>query len=313
MRLLAVLLIALPALANVPAQSEAFQSLYNLDYDRAVALFADRTKQAPDIPESWNHLAQALLYRSLHKGGALDSESFSMGNAFLRRPEVAMPPADEKRFIEALTTSMRLTDVRLRKDPLDREALYAQGVAYAHRAQFFLLVKKANLDALRDGTRSRRAHNKLLEIESTQVDAKLIPGMHEYVVGSLPGWVKAMIFLAGFGGDKWKGISYLEDAARHGQKTGVEARVLLCLIYSREKQPARAIPIATELARAFPRNYLYRSEVALLLASAGRKREAIAAVEEIERLKRENHPDLSLMSQEKVSRLRKAVEARAGQ
>lgn len=312
MRLLVALLVVIQASASVPAQSEAFRALYNLDYDRAVALFEAHAKKAPNDPEGLNHLAQALLYRALYKGDALNSDTFSMGNAFLRRPEVTMPAADEKRFIEVLNLSMRLTEARLHQDKHDRGALYARGVAYAHRAQFFLLVKKANLDALRDGTRSRRAHNELLDLESTQVDAKLIPGMHEYVVGNLPGWVKAFIFLAGFAGDKWKGIGYLEDAARYGQKTGVEARVLLSLIYSREKQPARGIPLVRELVEAFPRNYLYRSEIALLLASAGRRTEALAAVAEIERLKRENNPNLSLMPKEKIVRLRRSVEARAG-
>ena len=287
--------------------------MYNLDYDRAIALFETAAGRTSNDPEAWNHLAQALLHRALYKAGALEIDAFSAGNSFLRRPRVAMPPADEKRFAEALATSLRLTEAMLRRDRHDRAALYAQGVAYAHRAQFSLLVKKDSLDALRNGTRGRNAHSDLLELDSAYVDAKLIPGIHEYVVGSLPGWVKAILFLAGFAGDKSKGLGYLQDAARAGEKTGVEARVMLSLVYSREKQPGRALPLMTELAEAFPGNYLYRSEVALLLASGGRKAEAMAAVEEMERLKRENSPALSLMPAAKIARLRALVQERAPQ
>ncbi len=286
--------------------------MYNLDYERALQFFESAVRANPDDPERWNHLGQAILHRSLFRGGALDSDIFTMNESFLKRPAVAMPPADEKRFVEAITTSLRLTQMRLRKDPLDRVALYAQGVAYAHRAQYFLLVKKANLDALRDGTRSRKAHNRLLELDSTMADAKLIPGMHEYVMGNLPRWVKALIFLAGFSGDKSKGISYMTDAVKNGQKTGVEARVLLSLIYSREKQPDKSLPLVKELIEAFPGNHLYRAEEALLLAAAGRKDDAISVVQNLERLKREGDANLRLMSPEGIARLRRAVEARGG-
>jgi tetratricopeptide (TPR) repeat protein len=298
--------------AAVPPQSEGFTALYNLDYDRAVSLFEESVKRSPDNPEAWNHLAQSLLYRALYRSGALDSGIFSKDNAFLKKPRTPMPAPDEKRFVEAITTSLALTGMRLRKDPNDQGALYAQGVAYAHRAQFFLLVKKANLDALRDGTRSRKAHNRLLQLNRSMADARLIPGMHEYVVGSLPRWVKALVFLAGFSGDRKKGIEYIESAAASGMKTGVEARVLLSLVYRRERQPEKGVPLVRELAEAFPRNHLYRSEVALLLAASGRHAEAISAVEQIERLKRDNHSNVSAMSQEMVARLRRAVEASAG-
>lgn len=312
MKLLALLLVTAAAFAAVPAQSEGFQAMYNLDYERALSFFESGVRAHPDDPERWNHLGQALLHRALYRGGALDSDIFTMNESFLKRPAVPMPPADEKRFVEAISTSLRLTQMRLRKDPRDRVALYAEGVGYAHRAQYFLLVKKANLDALRDGTRSRKAHNRLLELDSTMADAKLIPGMHEYVMGNLPRWVKALIFLAGFSGDKWKGIGYITDAVKHGQKTGVEARVLLSLIYSREKQPDKGLPLVKELIEAFPGNHLYRAEEALLLASAGRQQEALSAVESLERMKREGSQNLRLMAPESIARLRRAVEARAG-
>ncbi len=294
----------------MPVQSEAFRALYNLDYDRAISMFEETVRKTPNDPDAQNHLAQGMLYRALYRGGALDSGGFTMGNAFLRRPLIRMPAADERRFIEAITTSLRLTGQRLDKDRNDHAALYAQGVAYAHRAQYFFFIKKANLDALRDGTRSRKSHNRLLEVDTRHVDAKLIPGMHEYVVGSLPGWVKMLIFLAGFAGDKRKGVEYIEAAAREGQKTGVEARVLLSLVYSREKQPAKALPMVAELVEAFPENHLYRSEQALLLASTGRGQEALEAVARIESLKQQNHPHVRWMSREDVARLRRNVEAR---
>lgn len=310
MRRLAAFLFAASCHAAVPVQSEAFRAFYNLDYDRAISMFEEAARRSPNDPDALNHLAQGLLYRALYKGGALESGVFTMGNSFLRRPQVKMPPVDEKRFVSAITTSLRLTQQRLDKDKSDRAALYAQGVAYAHRAQFFLFIKKANLDALRDGTRSRKSHNRLLEVDGGHVDAKLIPGMHEYVVGSLPAWVKMLIFLAGFAGDKQKGIAHIEAAAREGQKTGVEARVLLSLVYSREKQPAKALPLVAELVEAFPENHLYRSEQALLLASAGRKEEALDAVARIESLKQQNHTHVRWMSREDVGRLRRNVEAR---
>lgn len=312
-RFVALLLVSaglcVPSLrAAVPPQSEAFQAFYNLDYDKAISLFDKAATERPDSPDAWNQLSQGVFYRRLYLEGALQSELVGKSNSFLRRPRVAMPPDEERRFLDANARAMRLALDRLAKDPNDAGALYALGVAHAHRGNFRFLCQKAYIDALRDATRSRNLHNRLQHVQPGYPDAILIPAMHDYISGSLPVMVRIFASMAGFSGNRGRGVAALKRAVLEGQKTGVEARVLLSIIYNREGKPALAVPLMAELVDAFPRNYLYRSESALLLARAGRKTEALRALEGIERMKRDNAPELASMDLQKVKRLRELVE-----
>jgi tetratricopeptide (TPR) repeat protein len=265
----------LPAPAEVPVQSEAYSAFYSLDYDRALALFERETTQNPQNPEAWNHLAHGLLHRRLFLSGGMSSELVSSNESLLKRPKLAMPPDEEKRFIEAVERSMALCRERLKVRKDDPGALYALGVAHAHRAKYHLLVRKAHFDALRDGNRSRTQHNRLRQVDPAHPDALLIPGMHEYIASKLSPFVRLLAAMAGVSGNRDRAISLLEESVRRGQKTGVEARLLLALTFHREKQPDRALPLMRDLSTAFPRNYLYRGEVVLLHAHAGERDAAV--------------------------------------
>jgi tetratricopeptide (TPR) repeat protein len=276
-----LLLIPLAASGAVPAMPEGFQALYSLEYDRALRIFEEETRQRPEDPEAWNHLAQGLLHRALYAAGALDSSAFGPGSPFLKRPKVPMSEADEARFDEAIRKSLSLCEARLRQNTRDTACLYASGVAHAHQAQLALWVKKSWREALREGTRSRQAHEKLMRLEPGLADACLIPGLHEYIAGSLPWYVRALAFLAGYRGDRREGIEHMERAVAGGRKTAVEARVMLAVVLRREKQFARAAQLMGELTAAFPANHLYRREEILLLAEAGEEQRARQRMEDL--------------------------------
>jgi tetratricopeptide (TPR) repeat protein len=304
----ALLLLPLAAVAAIPPMPEGFQALNSLDYERALRIFEQETQQRPDDPEAWNHLAQALLHRALFQAGALDSAAFGPGSPFLNRPRVPMSGADQARFDEAIRRSLSLCEARLRANPLDGACLYASGVAHAHQAQMALLVKKSWREALREGGKSRHAHEALIKVSPDFADAFLIPGLHEYIAGSLPWYVKALAFLAGYRGDRAEGIRHMERAVSGGRKTAVEARVLLGVVLRREKQYARAAQLMSELAAAFPANHLYRSEEILLLAEAGQEqsaRQRLAELESSRLLPPEKFEALSRIMEEAAARSRR--------
>lgn len=306
--LLSTFLWAAAAAAAVPPQTEAFQAFYNLDYEKAIELFERETRDHPDSPDAWNHLAQGILYRRLFLEGALQSESVGRSNSFLKQPKVELPAEEESRFLAALQRSMELAGKRIAKDSRDAGALYALGVAHAHKGNYNLLCKKAYFDALREANRSRNLHNRLRLVDPGNPDAFLVPAMHDYISGSLPLMVRLLAAMTGLSGDKKRGIALMERASREGRRTGVEARVLLAVIYNREGRSIEAVPVMRELSAAFPRNFLYRSEAVLLLARAGKREEALAALAELEKLKAANAPELALMDATKVKRLRETVE-----
>ncbi len=132
------------------------------------------------------------------------------------------------------------------------------------------------------------------------VDARLVQGMHDYVVGSLPWHIKLVGFLAGFRGDKTEGIRTLEYVAAHGDQNRVDAEVLLCAIYRRERAPGKAVPLLESLSSRFPRNYLFRFETAQMYADLGDGTRALAVIQRIEDLKRSGVPGYNRLTMEKI-------------
>lgn len=294
MALAALLLLASPLVES------GYSHFYNLEFDQAIADFELAARERPDDPAMHNHLAQALLFREMYRDGALESELVSGANPFLRRPKMEVQPEVERRFQSEIAASLALCERRLRAGEKDTAALYAMGIAYGLRANFHYLVRKAWRDALRDATAGRKAHNRISQIDPANIDARLMQGLHEYIIGSLPFAYRLVGFLAGVRGDREGGLRTVELVARHGLQNRVDAEIMLCALYRRERQPQRALPLLEDLIRRFPRNYLFRMEQSQMYSNLGDKAKALAAVGAVAEAKRRRLPGYADVPWEKI-------------
>jgi tetratricopeptide (TPR) repeat protein len=298
--LLAAIALAPRLLAQESLAAEGFDHFYNLEYDQAIADFEQAIARNPNSPDLHNHLAQALVFREMYRDGALESELVSGTNSFLRRPKLNPAPETEKRFLDEIGKAMALSGARLAKNPNDTGALYALGISYGLRSDYYWVVKKAWHDSLKDATAARRLHTRLSELEPNNVDARLVEGLDDYIVGSLPwGW-RMLGFLVGIHGDREKGIRTVQDVARNGKLDRIDAEIFLCALDRRENQPRQAIPLIEDLIRRFPRNFLLRLELSQMYSVAGDKTHALEAAEEVAQLKTRHAPGYDRVPWEKI-------------
>jgi len=138
------------------------------------------------------------------------------------------------------------------------------------------------------------------ELDPSNVDACLVQGLHDYVIGSLPPLYKMFGFLIGFRGDKEHGVRTVEQVAARGSLNRVEAQIFLAAIYRRERQPAKALPLVESLIARFPRNYLLRFEQAGMYAALGDGRKALSYVQQVAQLKTEGAPGYARVPWESV-------------
>jgi tetratricopeptide (TPR) repeat protein len=276
---------AAPVKVENPLQSPAWQLFYNNEYERAADLFRAELEKNPDDPIAYNHAAQAILYRELFRNGALESQLVTGNNPFLRRPKMNVDPAVRAEFDQDIGKAIAISNRRLERDSHDAEALYALSVTYGLRANFRFLVEKAWTEALHDATSSRKYSDKLLQLEPNLTDAYLIQGVHDYVVGSLPFYQKMVGFLAGFHGDRERGLRELQDVAEHGVLNKYDAQILLAIVYRRERRPKDAIPFLNQVCQVFPHNYLFRLEQVQMYSDAGDKASALRVLNEVEQMR----------------------------
>jgi tetratricopeptide (TPR) repeat protein len=298
-----VALVLLAAASWLPAQNlldEGWDHFYNLEYDAAIADFQRAIAQDPNSPDLHNHLAEAVVFKEMYRNGALESEMVSGNNSLLRRARMNPSPETRAQFLSEIGKSLNLASARLKQNPNDTAALYAQGIAYGLRSDYFWVVEKSWYDSLRDATSARKAHNRVAELQPDNVDARLVQGLHDYIVGSLPWQYRMVGFLVGFHGDKEKGIRIVQNVAQNGKLDKVDAQIFLCALYRRENHPDHAVPIVQELIRRFPRNYILRLELSVMYSMAGDKVHGMEAVEEAARLKRERAPGFDQMPWEKI-------------
>jgi predicted Zn-dependent protease len=107
------------------------------------------------------------------------------------------------------------------------------------------------------------------------VDAYLVLGVYEYAMGSLPAAVKMFAAIGGMHGSKKKGIEYVSRVAQEGNYDRDAARVLLAVLYRREKRPLEAAAVLQALMADYPRNYIFTIELASVYSDAGQSHDAV--------------------------------------
>jgi tetratricopeptide (TPR) repeat protein len=265
---------------NDPLNPSAFDHFYNLDYDQAVREFDQVLQRHPDDPFAVNHFLTAILFRELYRMGALNAGEYA-SDSFVRS---AHRPADQKvkeQINQLVQRALKLEEKSLAANPNSVDALYARGVTRAQFATYTALVEHAWFSALRNAVGARHDHERVLELNPSDTQAKLIVGAHNYVLGSLPWGVKVAAAMVGLGGSKEKGLEYLQQCAAGGGETSVDAKILLGLFFRREHRYDEALQMVRDIVPRYPRNVLLALEEGSLLRAAGRTDEAAAVYRKI--------------------------------
>lgn len=266
----------------------AFNHFYNLDYDRAVREFEQVLARHPDDPFAVNHLLSATLFRELYGMGVLNSGEYA-NDTFISAPHRPADPKAKQQIKDLVDRASKLEEKSLAANPNDVEALYARGVTRAQFATYTALIERAWFSALRNAVGARRDHERVLELSPSTVEAKLVVGAHNYVVGNLPWGVKAAASMVGLGGNKEKGLQYLKECAQGSGETSIDAQILLAVFLRREHRYEEALPLVRGLLARFPLDVLLALEEGHLLRAAGRNQEAAEVYRRIWQAGKEGH------------------------
>jgi predicted Zn-dependent protease len=259
-------------------------------------------EQNPQDPISYNQLAAAQLYKELYRLGMLESSALRGDNEFLRQQKPAPDPKVKAQFESTLEKARRVAESQLARDRRDQTALYALGTSYALWANYEFMIEKAWFSSLRKGGKARDYCEQLRKVNPEFVDAYLVLGVHEYVVGSLPLPVKVLAAIGGLRGSKKKGEAWVTRVSREGNYARNDARVLLVVLYRRERRPIEAARLLEELIAEFPRNYVLGLELASMYTDAGQKGRALATFRELLKKAEENAPGYQRLPREAVRR-----------
>lgn len=250
-------------------------AVYSLEYKPAREMFLRMTRLVPEHPAGYVYLANNLWLETLNSRRRL-STSIYTGDSFYSQglSDDKVDPKRDREFNDLIKQAITVARARLLKNAKDTEAMYYHASALGLRAAYSTSVRRSFRRAIGDANESVKIQRQVIKLDPQYIDSYLSIGLYEYVIDSLPlGW-KFLARLAGLKGSKKRGIEQVELVTQRGKYAADDARVVLIGLYSKQKQPEKALEMITLLATKYPRNYLFGVERAGMLYRLGRADEA---------------------------------------
>jgi tetratricopeptide (TPR) repeat protein len=264
-----------------PLVREAFDHFYNLDYPGAIERFERFHAAHPGDPQGTVLLLDAVLFQELYQQDLLDTTFYANDGFLTGRHATQEDPKARDRILALAEEAVHEADWRLGRNPNDVDALYARGWARALKCTYVAMVERGYASGFRLATQAKDDHVRLLQLDPDYIDAKLVVGVYDYVVGALPLPFKFLIGFIGITGSKSRGLEMLTDDGNRGFVTNIEARTTIALFLRREARYKEAIEVVRGLKSQYPRDYLFCLEEANLRKDAGEGMGAVVAYREI--------------------------------
>jgi hypothetical protein len=259
--LLMLATLQLASAAEMGPVDRAFERMYNFDFAGAHTILNDLERQDPSYALTYAVRASALLFSELDRMKILETDFFTNDDTVTDKKRLKPDPAARARLFEATATARRTAAARLAVAPADADAMFAMCMATGVETDYTILVEKKYLRSFKLSKESQAYARRLLALDPPVCDAYVTIGSAEYVVGSMNFFFRLFVRFDEIKGSKQKATEDLKKVIANGRYYPAFAKILLSVIYLREKQPAAALQLLTELSHDYPENRLLRNEV----------------------------------------------------
>ena len=265
------------------------EAVYNLDYATARAKFEEIRRLLPSHPVGDLNLATLLWLEYLNKNRRLQTGLYKKDSSFYAGAEKAreesegdtVDPAFDRAFRDRMAQAKTKALALANRNRNDADAIYFLGAYYGVMAGYEASTARKFFAAMRNGSRSVDAHEKVVKLRPDYYDAYLSIGLYDYIVGSLPFAYKALAAVAGVRGNKQRGIERLVKLIESNSASSDDARVLLTAVYQNEGRFEDALAILKSLNSKYPASYLLKLETASTLVELKRADEAYRTFESL--------------------------------
>jgi tetratricopeptide (TPR) repeat protein len=259
-----------------PTVIEAYKHFYVLDYPACISLLEKVQAAHSGDPGPTSMLLEARVFEELYRQDLLDTTFYANDGFLTGRHPTPEDPQVRDRIFGLEDQVQRESGARLAANAKDLDALYARGWARSLRAAYMAMVERSFSPAFHLALQAHSDEAKVLQSDPDYVDAKLVVGTYQYVIGALPWGFKLLFGFAGITGSKTRGMEMLHDDFHRGPMTAIEAGTVIALFQRRESKYKEAIEVVRSLKAQYPRDFLFCLEEANLRKDAG---EGMAAVE----------------------------------
>jgi tetratricopeptide (TPR) repeat protein len=254
-----------PAFSSVPELKEGYKLLYEQKFPEARKVFEQWAEKNPTEPFGQVSIAASYLFEEFYRQRVLTSDYFLDDKRFLGGITGTPDAGRMQGFQEAVARARALASQRLKQNKRDPEGLYALTLSAGMQSDADSMLLKKHYDALKHLKEANNSAEILLADHPEAYDIYVAPGIAYYVIGSLSGSARFILWFGGIHGDKDLGMQKVQKTAEDGNYLRPFARILLALSARREKKDELAIKNLKALIDEFPENTVYQTEYAKAL------------------------------------------------
>ena len=255
--------------AGSPEIAAAFDHLYNFNFPAAHKDINLYIAAHPRESLGYAIRAAAYLFYELDRLGILETEFLTSDKHIAEKKALRPDPEVRALFLRAVDDATSRAQAALAANPRDRQALFSMSIVEGVTTDYMAFVEKHQIASLSPAKRSNSYAQQLLKLNPPCVDAYITAGISEYMVGSLPFFIRWFVRFDNVQGSKEQGVKNLELVVREGHYFKPFAKILLGIIDLREKRPRETEKLLESLARDYPSNPLFRKELARINAAPG--------------------------------------------
>jgi hypothetical protein len=244
----------------------AFNRLYSFDFAGSQAIIDAHIQAHPE-----DALAQALrgavhLFSEFQRLNLLETDFFLNDDKITDKKRLKPDPAARSQIFSATEAARKTATARLAQHPEDPIALFALCMAAGLETEYTVLVEKKYLRSYGLSKETQGSARKLLALNPPFYDAYVTLGSAEYIVSNLNFFFRIFVHFDNIKGSRQSAIENLKKAIDGGRFYQPYAKILLTVVYLREKRPQDALLLMRELERDFPENPLFKKESAIIAA-----------------------------------------------
>jgi hypothetical protein len=246
----------------------SFNQMYKLNFTGARATLQTFQQSNPDDPMGPAAEAASYLFEEFNRQGVLTSEFFLDNKKLLGGVDQPPDPAVRDKFLEAIGRARALTSAQLKPDPRNTRALLALTMSAGMQSDYESLIEKKPLASLHFLREAQDNAGKLLAADPGAGDAYVATGVADYIIGCMPSYKRAFLWMGGIHGDRPRGMEEVRKATEQAHYLRPFAQLLLALASLREGLPHQARDLYAQLVREFPENPLFHHELAMATVRA---------------------------------------------
>jgi tetratricopeptide (TPR) repeat protein len=236
--------------------------IYRLEYDLAGSMCQAMIRERPDDPAGYVYLARTYWSDYLNRDQALSIYRFAADDFFTNynKYKIRIDPEAEARFRDVSRIAIEKSRTILKNSPNDLRVKYLLGVAYQNLASFEATVTHGWWASFMNGDKNVRQHREVQKRMPGFADASMAMAVYDYVAASVSWKIRWLSVLLGHPGSKTGAKQELERVISNAELVNDDARIVLAVLYTRDREYDKALIKLKELQSRYPTNYLLHLE-----------------------------------------------------